>query len=60
MLEFDAVLRDCALVIRFGSCKVSYPLYIDRVYGTKVDPLSDGNPGIVCYDIFLLDLHPGI
>ena len=40
--------------------QVSYPHYIDKVYGTKADPLLDGNPGIVCFVIALLDLHPGI
>ena len=40
--------------------QVSSPHYIDRVYDTKVGSLSDGNPGIVCYVIALLDLHPGI
>ena len=60
MLEFGAVLRVSVLVVRFGSCKVSYPHYIDIVYGTKAYPLSDGNSGIVCYVIVLLDLHPGI
>ena len=34
--------------------QVSYPHYIDRVYDTKADPLSDGNPGIVCYVIDLV------
>ena len=40
------------VICSVGSFEVSYPHYIDRVYGTKADPLSDGNPGSVCcYDI---------
>ena len=39
--------------------QVSYPHYTDRVYDTKADPLSDGNPGSCCYVIALLCLHPG-
>ena len=35
-----------------GSCEVSYPHYIDRVYGTKADPLSDCDPGIVVMLLF--------
>lgn len=32
------------VICSVGSFEVSYPHYIDRVYGTKADPLSDGNP----------------
>ena len=43
----------------FGSGEVIYPHYINRVYGTKADPLSDCNPGIVvmlllCYVCILV------
>ena len=33
------VIRELEFTFRVDICKVSYPHYIDRVYGTKVGPL---------------------
>ena len=52
MVEIVSVIGAAWVICSVGSFEESYPHYIDRVYGTKADPLSDGNPGSVCcYDI---------
>ena len=55
-MSSDPIVGVC---ISIGICEVSYPHYIDRVYGTKAGPLSDCNPGIVvmlllCYVCILV------
>ena len=59
MVEIVSVVGAAWSYLFRQQLQVSYPHYIDRVYGTKAGPLSDCNPGIVvmlllCYVCILV------
>ena len=47
MVEIVSVIGAAWVICSVGSFEVSYPHYINRVYGTKAGPLSDCDLGIV-------------
>ena len=46
-MEIVSVIGAAWVICSVGRFEVSYPHYIDRVYGTNAGPLSDCDPGIV-------------